>query len=271
MAINQTSMRDGDDGANRARVGAYRDWLSTAFSAVAICLSCISFYMSALQGPALEVYVPPTIHYGRDGGGDTELFAIPITITNNGARSGAVLSIELEVQNLKTNTTKRYYSAFLGEHPREAHKSEPPVRTVEHSGPGGLFRNGALLSCGRGAAEARRRAGRVRLPPAAQHGHAAGTISVRSPARPHAARAHGVPDDPALDVRSASRFPARHHRHARQGLEAGYHRRSLTLGPATCRDRMALPKGQRANACGFQISTTQHTARSAARAPACPI
>jgi hypothetical protein len=120
VAINQTSMRDGNDGANRNRVGLYRNWLSTAFSAVAICLSCISFYMSALQGPALEVYVPPTIHYGRDGGGDTELFAIPLTITNNGARSGAVLSIELEVQHLKTNTTKRYYSAFLGEHPREA-------------------------------------------------------------------------------------------------------------------------------------------------------
>lgn len=123
MAINQTSIsdsRDREDGADRATAGSYRRWLSTAFSAVAICISCISFYMSTLQGPELEIYVPPTIHYGRDGGGDTELFAIPITITNSGARTGAVLSMELEVQNPKTNTSKRYYSAFLGEHPREA-------------------------------------------------------------------------------------------------------------------------------------------------------
>ena len=123
MAINQTSVRDSRDRADTAyRVtgGSYRGLLSTAFSAVAIGISCISFYVSTLQGAALETYVPPTIHYGRDGGGDTELFAIPLTITNSGARTGAVLSVELEVQNLKTNTTKRYYSAFLGEHPRDA-------------------------------------------------------------------------------------------------------------------------------------------------------
>lgn len=83
-------------------------------------MSCVSVYVSTLQGAQLEVYVPPTIHYGRDAGGDTELFAIPITVANSGARSATVLSMELEVQNLKTNATKRYYSAFLGEHPREA-------------------------------------------------------------------------------------------------------------------------------------------------------
>jgi hypothetical protein len=123
MAINQTSGRESrgkENATERAAAASFRHLFSTAFSAVALCVSCVSFYISALQGPQLEVYVPPTIHYGRDGGGDTELFAIPITITNNGARSGAVLSLELEVQNLKTNTTKRYYSAFLGEHPREA-------------------------------------------------------------------------------------------------------------------------------------------------------
>jgi hypothetical protein len=61
-----------------------------------------------------------TGHYGRDAGTDAELFAIPITIANDGARSGTIISMELEVQNLKTNTSKRYYSAFVGEHPREA-------------------------------------------------------------------------------------------------------------------------------------------------------
>lgn len=118
--------RGGDDhGPVRTAVevathGARSGWLATAFSAVAVLASCVSVYVSTLQGAALEVYVPPAIHYGRDAGGDTELFAIPITIANGGARSAAVISMELEVQNLQSNATKRYVSAFLGEHPRDA-------------------------------------------------------------------------------------------------------------------------------------------------------
>jgi hypothetical protein len=111
-------------------------WLAPVFSAVAVGLSCVSVYLSALQGPSLEVYVPPAIHYGRDGGGDTEVFAIPVTIANNGARSGTVISMELEVQNLKSGATKRYYSAFLGEHPREATTSNRQFAPLSIAGRG---------------------------------------------------------------------------------------------------------------------------------------
>jgi hypothetical protein len=123
MAVAQRQQRDRDEAevvrvtAKIAGKGTRGGWLSAGFSALAVALSCISFYMSTLQGAQLETYVPPTIHYGRDA--DSEVFAIPITIANSGARSAAVLSLELEVQNLKTNASKRYHSAFLGEHPRE--------------------------------------------------------------------------------------------------------------------------------------------------------
>jgi hypothetical protein len=118
------TVSEGTSGAARSRSwfpteARSRAWLSTLFSAIALGFSGISFYMSALQGAELDIYIPPTIHYGRDGGGDSELFAIPITIANNGARSGTVLSIELEVERLRDQQTKRYYSAFLGEHPRD--------------------------------------------------------------------------------------------------------------------------------------------------------
>jgi hypothetical protein len=124
MAITDRRQRDSDTpGAIRSAVeiaesGVRGGWFATTFSAVAVVLSCISVYLSALQGPDLEVYVPPTIQYGRDV--DNDVFSIPITIANSGARSAAILSIELEVRNLKTNSTKRYYSAYFGEHPREA-------------------------------------------------------------------------------------------------------------------------------------------------------
>ena len=95
-------------------------WIATVFSAIAVAGSCISVYVSTLQAAQLEIYVPPMIHYGRDGGGDTEVFVVPVTIANGGARSTAVVSMDLEVQNLQTNTTKRYISTFLGEHPRDS-------------------------------------------------------------------------------------------------------------------------------------------------------
>jgi hypothetical protein len=123
VVAQRTQHRDNDEAegvrvtAKIAEKGTRGGWLSAAFSAVAVVLSCFSFYMSTLQGAKLETYVPPSIHYGRDA--DSEVFAIPVTIANSGARSAAVLSLELEVQNLKTNASKRYYSAFLGEHPRE--------------------------------------------------------------------------------------------------------------------------------------------------------
>jgi hypothetical protein len=84
-------------------------------SAVAVGISCISFYLSALQGADLEVYLPSAFQYYLDGEGET--FTIPITIANSGARTSTVLSMELEVQDAKTNATRRFYSAYLGEHP----------------------------------------------------------------------------------------------------------------------------------------------------------
>lgn len=96
---------------------------ATIISAAAFMFSGFSFYESALKQAELEVYIPPVIHYGRDGGGEVELFAIPVTITNDGARTGTILSMDLEVEPVKsgaTLTAKRYYSAYLGEHPRNA-------------------------------------------------------------------------------------------------------------------------------------------------------
>ena len=111
-------------------------WLSTAFSAIAVGLSCVSVYMSTLQSASLETYVPPTIHYGRDS--DSEVFAIPVTITNSGARSAAVLSMDLEVTDLKSNTAKRYYSAFVGEHPRDGASINRQFAPLSIPG-GGIF------------------------------------------------------------------------------------------------------------------------------------
>ncbi len=120
MTMSDPAAGNGEDSAEMPEAGGRRGTLPTVLSAAALGFSGFSLYMSALQAPDLAVYVPPTIHYARDAGGDVELFAIPITITNEGARSGTVLSIELEVERQTDKQAKRYYSAFLGEHPRNA-------------------------------------------------------------------------------------------------------------------------------------------------------
>ena len=92
--------------------------VATIVSLCAFVFSGFSLYESTLKQPQLETFVPPVIHYGRDGGGSTEVFAVPITVTNDGARTSTVLSMELDVTD-SSGKTKRYYSAYLGEHPRD--------------------------------------------------------------------------------------------------------------------------------------------------------
>jgi len=93
--------------------------LATALSAFALIFSGFSFYESSLKSPDLSVYVPPMIHYARDG--DNDVFNVPVTITNDGAKAGTVLTLELVAENLRDGAdrkTARFHSAFIGEHPR---------------------------------------------------------------------------------------------------------------------------------------------------------
>lgn len=100
-----------------------RGWVATLFSAVALIFSGISFYVSVMQQADLDVYVPPVLQYGRDGGGDTEVLALPLTIVNDGANTGTVLALQLTVENTAPDASvksRTFYSAFVGEHPRDA-------------------------------------------------------------------------------------------------------------------------------------------------------
>jgi hypothetical protein len=56
----------------------------------------------------------------RDGGGDIDVFAITVTISNNGADTGTVLAMELVVHSDPAGPRKTFYSAYMGEHPRAA-------------------------------------------------------------------------------------------------------------------------------------------------------
>jgi hypothetical protein len=120
--MGMRAFRPADDAGTHAAVSEsfHGGRLATLLSGVALLLSGLSYYESALKQAALEVFVPPVIQYGRDG--DAEVFAVPITIANNGSNTGTVLAMELLAQNPAATgeqaRSKTFYSAFTGEHAR---------------------------------------------------------------------------------------------------------------------------------------------------------
>lgn len=100
--------------------------IATALSAVALFFSGLSYYDSTLASAHLTVYVPPTVHYARDG---VDVFNVPITIANDGAQNGTVLSMDLQVDNLDPaaeRKTMTFRSMFLGDYPRD---DKQPLRS----------------------------------------------------------------------------------------------------------------------------------------------
>jgi hypothetical protein len=108
--------------------------IATIFSALALIFSGYTFYESVLRAPSLEVHIPPVINYARDDGGSIEVLAIPLTIANSGARTGTVLSVELQAHDPAGKTTKSYYSAYIGEHPRDSGETKQAFAPISVPG-----------------------------------------------------------------------------------------------------------------------------------------
>ena len=89
--------------------------LTAAISVLALVLSGYSLWDSSLRGPDLKVFVPPVIQYSAPyNNSNFEVIAVPVTLVNDGGRTGTVLSMELEATNPKSKETKRFYAADFG-------------------------------------------------------------------------------------------------------------------------------------------------------------
>ncbi|MBI4724441.1 MAG: hypothetical protein HY765_05520 [Rhodomicrobium sp.] len=85
------------------------------FSGVAVLVSGYSLWQTSLRRADLQVFVPPLIRYASPYQNSIfEVFEIPLTIINEGARTGTVLSLNLEVTDPQTGVSKHFYSAGLG-------------------------------------------------------------------------------------------------------------------------------------------------------------
>jgi len=61
------------------------------------------------------VFVPPAIQYSAPyQNSNFEVIAVPLTLTNEGARTATVLAMELSVTDPRTKQTKHFYAANFG-------------------------------------------------------------------------------------------------------------------------------------------------------------
>ena len=116
---SQGPQGDGFGPSQTLEHGSHGGMFATVLSAIALTFSGLSYYESSIAAADLAVFVPPMIHYARDGG---DVFNIPITIANDGAKTGTVLAMVLEVENLQPGAERKsavFRSAFLGDYPRD--------------------------------------------------------------------------------------------------------------------------------------------------------
>jgi hypothetical protein len=86
--------------------------LATVISLTALMFSGISLYETVLRQPSLAIYAAPTWEYHRGPAPSDEFIIAPITIANQGARPGAIISVEMTVSR-PAGPAKLFTSSFI--------------------------------------------------------------------------------------------------------------------------------------------------------------
>lgn len=82
-------------------------------SAFALVFSGVSLYQTVIKQAQLHVFVPDSIAYTRDPDGGFEVFVVPVTVANSGARDGILSSMTLEVTNRETGVGTVLEAAYF--------------------------------------------------------------------------------------------------------------------------------------------------------------
>ena len=84
-------------------------------SAIALLFSGYSLWETSLKQADVQIFVPPVIQYTSPyQNSNFEAIAVPVTMTNEGARTATVLSMQLAVTDPRTSQTKYFYAADFG-------------------------------------------------------------------------------------------------------------------------------------------------------------
>ncbi len=101
--------------ATQAASGSDGGKLAVFVSAIALIFSGYSLWETSLKAADVRAFVPPVIQFAAPyQNSNFEMIAVPVTLTNEGARSATIVSMELAVTDPRTNQTKRFYAADFG-------------------------------------------------------------------------------------------------------------------------------------------------------------
>jgi hypothetical protein len=123
-------MLTGESLFSRARA-AIAILTSVLTSVVALAFSGYSFYETVAKQPDFRIYPSPLVYMYRQGFRD--VFAIPITLSNDGARRGTVLSFDLEVTHRETGKTMTFQNQKFGESPGAGARVFTPMTVAGRS------------------------------------------------------------------------------------------------------------------------------------------
>jgi hypothetical protein len=98
-------------------------------SLVALILSAFSLYETTLKQARPSLHVGTVMHYAHDPSGGVEVFAVPVTIANHGARDAIVTSLDLSVRRAQTgaSTLTWFVSAYVGGNPANDKRPFTPL------------------------------------------------------------------------------------------------------------------------------------------------
>jgi hypothetical protein len=90
-----------------------REALAILISIISFIISTVNVYVTNLKSPDLNITVAPFVRQIVDNSSLNEAFFIPVTIVNQGAKPGTILSLELVVTYLSTGEHSFYFAQYF--------------------------------------------------------------------------------------------------------------------------------------------------------------
>jgi hypothetical protein len=150
----RNAVGDNADVAVQVASGSDGGKLAVFVSAIALIFSGYSLWETSLKAADVRAFVPPVIQFAAPyQNSNFEMIAVPVTLTNEGARSATVLSMELAVTDPRTRQTKRFYAADFGRWTMEKTRAGAYEPFAPISLPGRTSRTESVLFYTRGEDE----------------------------------------------------------------------------------------------------------------------
>jgi hypothetical protein len=126
--VKERSLEQALDVASRPPYLEGGRW-AVLISFVALVFSGISLYETILKQPRPVLHVGGIMHYARDPVSGADVFAVPVTLANQGARDAVVTTLDLRIVDTKAAApvVASFASAYVGSNPAKENQPFTPL------------------------------------------------------------------------------------------------------------------------------------------------